>query len=326
MRIILLIFAMLAWNAQALEKQTRRDPMCGIERFNSRIDEACGVGSYREARSADCGVEHYNVRLDMSCPGAHRATAPIPPVAVCTDPPCDWENIPAACEKPEFGVASYRSCRTAANGVETYNSCERSEFGVALYKSCAFYKTASELDAYLDETESSLSVYAPLLPVREADLLAAVREEAAFVCLIHKYQAIPGYEDIVDDLSAKFLIVFGYDAKDSSVACSDDSSSANTAKTVKVTFAAGATVFDCSNFTAQSLSDFAQPEGVTDSAWRRFRRECGLKLSYDALAEWFGQKSSDLAMLESDLVPNQDPVRAARLKSLKSRISEVTDN
>jgi len=319
-----IVIAASASKAFALSLQTGRNPMCGVESYNSRADAQCGVASYREARSPDCGVEHYNTKFDMSCPGSHPATAPIPPVAICTEPSgdCGWFPEAASCEKPEFGVDSYKSCRTPGNGIEAYNSCSLPQFGVAAYKPCSFYMTPEQLDGYLTATESSFETYSVLLPGRQADLLSRTRAEDSFVCLARKYQILPGYESVVEDLSQKFFITFGYELKDSAAVCSSDPN-VDLVSQVKITLVRPDATLDCDSFSLQTLGAATASSNATDTAMQHFKQNCSLKLSYTVLVDWFHQTSNDLQQLAGDLSAQQIANLASRVSALEAKVKNA---
>jgi len=325
LRTLLAVFILTATTqAQAMDLQTARHPLCGVESYNTRTDAQCGVATYREARSPDCGVEHYNARLDPSCPGSHQATRPIPYIAICTDPSgiCPWDDVVAECEKPEFGVASYKSCRTQSNGVEAYNSCSLPQFGVAAYRSCSFYLTPEQLDEYLNVNASSVEFFATLLPGRQAELLSRLREAASFACLVRKYQALTGYETVVDDLAQKFFVTFGYKVQDYTANCSSEILD-DPARQVKVTITGTDNTLACDNLTPEAIDSAAAPAGVSETAMQHFKQSCTLKLSYAALLSWFHLRSTELQQLSSDIVAKQDPSIAARIAALEAKINSV---
>lgn len=153
----------------------RRDPACGVERYQFGRGFICGVRSYRIATNPDCGVDHYKVgdclyqknwlakeensvaRVAVCRTGTvslvpepvnKQVTKPlfvINPKYKTRDFNCTSHNgdpiggtfhYSKVCEDPLLGVDSYKSCATEKNGVEEYNSCRNEVFGVESYQSC----------------------------------------------------------------------------------------------------------------------------------------------------------------------------------------------
>jgi hypothetical protein len=141
----------------------RENPVCGVASYAARRGPQCGVERYNRGTSASaCGTTHptYEAQIATYCLGRPRKHAKcnagdqliserIDYTGVCA-PRDGGEDrvevsgvcqsatvIPASCESPEFGVASYNACRHPDFGVEHWLVCERPEFGIARYFPCA---------------------------------------------------------------------------------------------------------------------------------------------------------------------------------------------
>jgi hypothetical protein len=227
---------------------------------------------------------------------------------------CTTKPYAASCPLPKFG-SIYKSCRAEAHGKESPKKCRSDKFDAELYSSCSFYKTAEEVDAYIDATAQTLVNNAALLPAKQSDLYTTFRQEASFICLVEKYQAMPGYDDVVADLTKKFFETFGYEYNESSLTCADASKED---RNYKIT----AGTLDCKNYDINTIRTAAKPADMAPALFTRFKSNCTTKVTYDYLVGWFDQRIAEVNQLVSDIVARQDEARKQRLEDLKKSISE----
>ncbi|MDQ3235495.1 MAG: hypothetical protein M3Q07_27105, partial [Pseudobdellovibrionaceae bacterium] len=287
--------------------------------YFSKVAEKCGAELYFEQRSPNCEVEAYNERQDKAC-GSEMKN-----VEICSPPPncptCEvrcrtvLREVRKTCRLPEFGIESYQSCRHSSHGIETYASCRLPEFGIEQYNECSFYKTPEEIDAYIEATNETLVNNATLLPAKQSELYTTFRHEASFICLVEKYNAMPGYEDVVNDLTQKFFGTFGYEYNESSLTCADASTED---RNYKIT----AGTLDCANYDISSIRTVAKPDNMVQAVFSRFKVNCTTKVTYDYLVRWFDDKLLEVNQLLGDLVAIQDANRKRSLEELKQAISE----
>lgn len=228
---------------------------------------------------------------------------------------CTAKDIVKTCAKPEFGVAEWKSCRSADHGVESYATCSKPEFGVASYRSCSFYKNPEEVAAFIQATNETIQTNLIIYPNRKADLFSRANEEGAFACLIRKYLVDPMYEDVVKDLREKFLTVFGYEEVDAVVDCAQ-----TTTDPTNVSFVIED--LDCDNLDRSALPALVKPEAVSDGQFARFKQNCTLKKSYEVLADWYVTKANEAALYQQDLGEKGYNALDGELQNLRQKLNE----
>lgn len=316
----------------ALEKQTRRHSMCGVEKYMTLYnDPRCPVDQYILKVSSACkpiykfGTDMQicgpdPLRKDKICvyPGNPRLNQRPDPDLGCGAFGPGYrlvENpVPGRCRNEKFGFQEYEACRDPSHNVESYQACSRETFPVESYNECSFYKTPEELVAYIDATAESLETYRLILPERKADLFSRTKDERAFACLINDYKNRTVYEALVEDLAKKYLLVFGYKPEDAIFDCDATSPAA------EVKFTIGS--IDCDNLTLDTISTLSKPDGVSDTQFSRFKQNCTLKKSHDSLIDWFDTKRDEIGLLMSDLAAANDPNAQTKLKNLKTQIDD----
>lgn len=227
---------------------------------------------------------------------------------------CTTKPYAASCPMAKFG-SIYKSCRHESHGKESPKSCRSDKFAAELYNSCNFYKTPEEIDAYIDATAQTLVNNSILLPAKQSDLYTTFRQEASFICLVEKYDAMPGYEDVTADLTKKFFDTFGYEYNESSLSCADASTED---RNYKIT--AGA--LDCKNYDINTIRSAVKPAEMVQAVFTRFKANCTTKVTYDYLIGWFDERIGEVNQLVGDVVARQDAARKQRLEELKQSISE----
>lgn len=223
--------------------------------------------------------------------------------------------VPASCTNIAFGVRGYETCRDPSHGIQSYQTCSREDFPIASYKSCSFYKTPEELTAYIQATSESVETYQLILPAREGELLSRLSSESAFACLIRKHEVEPMYDTVVIDLKEKFLLVFGYDVKDSITDCTDESIAS---KKIKFSLAG----IDCDSIAKDRVSTLIKPDAVSDGVFARFKQNCTMKKSYDGLIDWFDTKLAEVSLLKEDIVAKSDANAVLQLEELRVKLEK----
>jgi hypothetical protein len=227
---------------------------------------------------------------------------------------CTAKPFAATCPMEKFGKV-YKPCRAESHGKESPKKCRSDKFDAELYSSCSFYKTPEEIDAYVDATAQTLVNNAILLPAKQSDLYTTFRQEASFICLVEKYTAMPGYDDVVADLTKKFFETFGYEYNESSLACADASTED---RNYKIT----AGTLDCKNYDINSIRTVTKPTEMVQAVFTRFKSNCTTKVTYDYLVGWFDDRIGEVNQLIGDVVARKDADRRLRLQELRQSISE----
>lgn len=334
LNLLVLLLAVLNFTeTYALDIQTRRHSLCGVESFNPRVDAKCGVEKYFDRVSSAC-APIYKSKVDpricgydpnrtiSRCeriPGSHAPQVSVfPEIELGCPAGYQMKTSPApkACQNEAFGIAGYNSCRDASHGIESYNSCRLEEFGVENYKSCSFYKTPEELNAYIDATSETLVTYSEVLPSRQGELFARLKSENGMGCTIRKYDTTDAlFEDVVKDLKEQFLIIFGYQVEDATLDCRPETLKGAAIKVML-------SDIDCDNLSKDAIASLAKPESSSEAQLARFKQTCTLKKSYDALVTWFETKEDETAALISDLAAQADPSAKQRLVELQSKLAQ----
>lgn len=319
--------------ADAMEKQTRRHPLCGVESYRTLLnDSRCPVDKYVEKENSPACPPIYKSKADVRVCGydstrtirrceripgfgqPERVTPPDPELGCGRGYRLVEAHPVKSCRNEAFGIAGYEVCRAPSHGVESYQTCSKPEFGIESYRECSFYKTPEELDAYIEATTESLQTYSQILPTRKGELFTRLSNESAMACLVWKYEGEPTYEEVVSDLKKKFLAVFGYNVEDATVDCNDESERS------EIRFTLG--TLACDLLPKDALSTLAKPEGVSDNQFTRFKQNCTMKKSYDILVEWFDSKSAEISELLSDTVARSDVEAAQRLRELQADLKD----
>lgn len=323
----------VASQALGMDLQTRSHPMCGTEsRVSLENDPRCPVATYIAKSSAACAAI-YNTKTDYKICGFDPARkekrcekmpgARAPMVLTGRDPELGCAAgfkevlapVPASCANIAFGVKGYETCQDPSHGIQSYQTCSREDFPIATYKTCSFYKTSEELTAYIQATSESVETYQLILPAREGELLSRLNSESAFACLIRKHEVEPMYDTVVTDLKEKFLLVFGYDVKDSIADCSDESISST-----KIKFTLGG--IDCDSIVKDGISTLVKPDAVSDGIFARFKQNCTMKKSYDGLVGWFDTKLAEVNLLKADIIAKSDTDALTKLEELRAKLEK----
>lgn len=227
---------------------------------------------------------------------------------------CTTKPYAATCPLEKFGKV-YKPCRHESHDKESPKKCRSDKFAAERYNSCSFYKTAEEIDAYIDATYQSLVNNAVMLPAKQSDLYTTFRQEASYICLVEKYNGMLGYEDVAADLTKKFFETFGYEYNESSLTCAD---AATENQAYKIT----AGTLDCANYDVNTIRSVTKPADMVPAVFTRFKANCTTKVTYDYLVSWFEQRLQETNQLLGDLVAQRDAQRKSALEDLKKSISE----
>ena len=314
---------------EPLPQKTERNEICGIEQYNARSHELCGVAAWRGDRSAACGVELYNARNDLACPGslsfdqyervtrgACRDAAASPEACAggydqtrhvkettscCIGRQCDnVEDIVTYQRRECRRNESLNTCRLEQFGVERYNSCRHPSHGAESYNSCR----RSEFGV---ESYKQCSFY--LLPGEVNRHLAAIKESLPYMgeAMINNKGF---YYNVVEDEPASACHIAKYEHDP----IFDAQISELKAKYL-VDFGRSyqPSTYDCT----QPVTNTIDTESCSDSDTSR---KCKHVRSYRGARKWLDAKASDLEHLKTDIAARQN---AALLGVITSQANDV---
>jgi|GEM_PF-6351535 len=302
-RFVPLLGAFLALSSPLSPAFARRVEECKVERVDYLRGPSCAPEVFFDKRSRACPVERYNQYTVASCVGAgnykptcakweynftglHKCLAPVAQPAgyhkeSFTFAVGDYDDYywvkngrSFTCRSPANGVESYKSCRHPDHGVELFSACIRQ----TVWNDCPILKTRAELDSYLEQMDRLLPSYGSLFLSNRALIAKLTSNSNVLACLIKDWDDDARYADLVSQMKKNYRSISGQKYRES--ACESDVSER----------------ISCASDDASEV--------------------CVAQRDVDVAGEFLKSSLDEVTLLVGDVVPSSEPAYKQRLEGI----------